>query len=347
MRAEWHASRPDEVAATWDALWRDEHTPFMTRAWAEAWWRHYGAGHEPVTITVHDGSEVAGLAPFALRRQGPLRVLVGVGVDPGDWWDVLAAPERRDAVAAAVARALMERAGAWDAAVLRVVSPRPGLIEALEAAGARAGVRRPIPAPAIELPDSFDAYLRTLPASRRQNLRRHLKRLDSGAVTLREAGVDELGAVLDRWQAFREQQWAAQGKDINPEHLSPRFRAFIEDVARALVPDGCASVWEFGAGAEAAGVYVNFCDAENYFWYLGGFAPQHAGLGLGKIAIGHGIRTSIEAGRRWYDFARGAEPYKYWYGASDRWLGGVVLGSGRVRSRAALAAAAVAARRRA
>jgi CelD/BcsL family acetyltransferase involved in cellulose biosynthesis len=62
-------------------------------------------------------------------------------------------------------------------------------------------------------------------------------------------------------------------------------------------------------------------------------------LGLGKIAIGHGIRTSIEAGRARYDFGRGAEPYKYWYGAVDRPLAARVVASERPRSLVAVAGA--------
>jgi CelD/BcsL family acetyltransferase involved in cellulose biosynthesis len=57
--------------------------------------------------------------------------------------------------------------------------------------------------------------------------------------------------------------------------------------------------------------------AGTYYWYLGGYDPQTAALGVGKIAIGEGIRTSIDAGRGRYDFMIGAEPYKYWYGARD------------------------------
>ena len=242
----------------------------------------------------------------------------------------------------------LRRAGGWDVALLRYLPPDGGLGEALDAAGVRVGVRRPVPAPAIELPASFDDYLATLSSSRRQNLRRHLRRLDGGEVELRSLErPEELAAALDRWQRFREAQWTAQEKEIDPEHLSGRFRAFVEDAVEGLLPAGQAMVWEFLREGEVVGVYVNFCDDRAYHWYLGGFAPEVASLGLGKIAIGHGIRTSIQAGRRRYDFGRGAEPYKYWYGAEDRQLDGLVAGTGGVRSRAALAAARAAARRRA
>jgi CelD/BcsL family acetyltransferase involved in cellulose biosynthesis len=58
-------------------------------------------------------------------------------------------------------------------------------------------------------------------------------------------------------------------------------------------------------------------------------------MAIGKIATAHGIRSSIEAGRSYYDFTRGGETYKYAFGAVDRMSPSVVLTSDRVRSRAA------------
>ncbi len=62
-----------------------------------------------------------------------------------------------------------------------------------------------------------------------------------------------------------------------------------------------------GAGL---GVYVNFADETAFHCYLGGFDPAVTSVGLGKIAIGHGLPTSTEAGRVRYGFGRGAEEYK-------------------------------------
>jgi CelD/BcsL family acetyltransferase involved in cellulose biosynthesis len=149
----------------------------------------------------------------------------------------------------------------------------------------------------------------------------------------------DLPAAIGRWQEFRRRQWEGAGRTINPEHLTPRFGAFVLDSVRTLIPGSRALVWEFLHKGEVVATYVNFADDDAYFWYLGGFDPRVTSLGLGKIAIGHGIRTSIERGRRRYDFTRGVEPYKYWYGAVDRPLAARVVGSGTARSRLAIHAA--------
>jgi CelD/BcsL family acetyltransferase involved in cellulose biosynthesis len=129
------------------------------------------------------------------------------------------------------------------------------------------------------------------------------------------------------------------GKALTAEHASARFREFLLEALRYLVPAGEALVWELRSADAIVGVYVNFVDAGTFYWYLGGFDPAQAKLGVGKIAIGASIRWSIATGRRAYDFTRGAEPYKYWYGARDVAVPSLVVGHARGRSRLALAAA--------
>lgn len=339
----------DRLWDEWGALHvgSTDATPFTSVGWARAWWPHYGRDAQPFLVTVRDGDRLVGLAPLVLRRRGPVRALDPIGMGPGDYWDVLAAPGHRVAVARAVARELRERSGEWDVWRVRCLPPASPVTTALAEAGLPVMVRRPIQAPAIELPGDFETYLAGLPGSHRRNLRRHLRRLDEGDVRLREvADAAAMPAAVARWQSFRGHQWSTAGKEINAEHLSQRFAAFVLDVLRELVPAGRALMWDFTVDDEVVGSYVNFVDADSFYWYLGGFDPSVASLGLGKIAIAHGIRTSIAAGRRRYDFTRGDEPYKYWYGATDRPLVDHVVGSGSRRSRSVLSATRLALRPR-
>lgn len=336
----------------WNAIYAADPTatPFTSPGWARAWIDHWATGPEPWVLLVHDGSRVAGIAALSLQRIGPLRVLGMLGKEPGDYWDVLAAPADRAAVSAAVAQELARRRGEWDAGILNCIVPGSQTEAALVTAGLPIMKRRDVACPAIALPSTWDAYLAELPRGRRANLRRHLRRLDEGEVVLREVRDDaELPDALLRWQDLRERQWDAAGRTLNPSHRTGRFREFLLHAARALVPSGQALVWEFSVDGRVAGMYVNFADARSFYWYLGGFDPAHASLGIGKIAIAAGIRQSIERERERYDFTRGDEPYKYWFGAVDRHGASIVVGNSRLRSRGALAGAHVvdAARQRA
>jgi CelD/BcsL family acetyltransferase involved in cellulose biosynthesis len=330
------------IWGTWDALHRADPlaTPFTSRAWAEAWLREWAPDAESWVLAVHDENRIVGLAPLVLRGERALRMLHPLGKEPGDYWDVLAEPGAHAEVGAQVGAYLARKGRAWDAFVVSCFpagSPTPA---ALARGGLRIHEREDIPCPTIELPSTFEAYLAMLPRSHRSNLRRHMKRLDTGEIEVREiTEPSELPDAIAQMQELRLRQWAHAGKEITAQQQGPQFRAFMTAAVQGLVPAGQAVVWEFRGSSGRLGIYVNFVDAAAFYWYLGGFDPAHARLGLGKIAVGLGIRTSIDAGRARFDFTRGAEPYKYWYGARDHSVASLVVGHTGLRSRAALLAA--------
>jgi CelD/BcsL family acetyltransferase involved in cellulose biosynthesis len=330
----------EPLLPAWERLFAAdaEATPFVAPGWARAWWAHWAEpSWRPWILVAEDAGEVVGLAPLVLRRRGPLRILRVMGEEPGDYWNVLARPDVRRQVVHEVVAEIERRRGQWDALVLKRL-PHGSLTEsAVAGSGLALRADEPERYPVLELPASFDDYLASLSKSRRSNLRRHMKRLDGGELELRDVEDDaELPGAIERWRRFRVEQWSAMDKPLDPEHAGDRFRDFTLDVARALVPLGLCRVTEFLHDDRPVAAYVNFTDERRFYWYLGGFEPALASLGIGKIAIGEGIRSSIEAGRRWYDFLRGAEEYKYWYGAADRNSPSILLHSRRPRSRVAV-----------
>jgi CelD/BcsL family acetyltransferase involved in cellulose biosynthesis len=332
----------DSAWRDWERLFRADvlATPFNSPGWGRAWLEHWDAAAKPWLMRVHDGTRVAGIAPLALLRDRGIRLLTMVGKEPGDYWDLISAPQDRQAAATAVGVELARLSHLWDAGILSCFPPGSQTLDAFASAGLRVFRRAPLASPAIELPRTFEEYLAALPANRRQNIRRHLRRLDSGEVRLRR--VDDpgaLGEVMGRWRDLRSRQWQAAGRPMTAEHQQERFHRFMLAAASHLVNAGMAVVWELSCSDRVAGVYVNFADARSFYWYLGGFDPEFTRLGLGKIAIAASIRDSIAAGRHLYDFTRGEDAYKYWYGAVDRPLASVVIGHPGTRSRFALAAA--------
>lgn len=128
----------------------------------------------------------------------------------------------------------------------------------------------------------------------------------------------ELGPAVERWHKLRLRQWSEQGRRLFSLQAADRFSAFIGDVVHDLVPAQQAQVWEFHVGEQLVGSHVSFMNTRSTYHYLGGYEPTTAALGIGKIVIVEGIRSSIAAGRKYYDFMLGAEPYKYQYGSQDR-----------------------------
>jgi CelD/BcsL family acetyltransferase involved in cellulose biosynthesis len=345
MQAELREGDIHDLVPEWTELFRgdDRATPFQAPAWVYAWWRHWTWRARPWVLTVRHEGRLVGLLALCRQRVGGLRVLRTNG-EPGDYCDMLAVPELRERVAAVIAAELRAHARDWDALILSQLPPGSTTAMAAERAGLRASHRGEIACPGLALPDTFDAYLSSLSKSRRGNLRRHLRRLDDGDVELRERGLEDLAGTIERWQAMRAREWQALGKPLNPAHTTAKFRSLLVDALSGLIPDGLAQVWEFHHDGELVGSFVNFCDERTFYHYLGAFEPEKRSLGIGKIATAEAIRRSIAHGRSYYDFTRGREPYKYWFGAADRQSGTVVLRGARPRSLVVAPACVLAAR---
>ena len=76
MKGELH-SRLEPVLPEWEELYGadPEATPFMSAQWAQAWWRTWGRSGRPWIVVVRENRRLVGLAPFILRKRGPLLVL--------------------------------------------------------------------------------------------------------------------------------------------------------------------------------------------------------------------------------------------------------------------------------
>ena len=341
MEAEFelHRGPVDELQAGWEALFAADPqvTPYASWGWSRAWWRHFAEDAQPWVLTAHSDGELVGLVPLVIHRRGPFRIVRALGRDPGDYWDMLALPGAHAAVATAAARELVRRRRQWDLVDVGRIPPESPLTDALTGPGLTSQRLVRTPCPTIDLAPSFDEYLAGLPTARRTNFRRRLRHLDEGELELTEVdAVEEIPAAVDRWQAMRVRQWREMGKQLAPMHASRRMRDFMVDLLEWLVPAGLALIWEFHREGELVGSFVNFVDEGAFYQYLGGFEPRLARLGIGKIATCHGIRTSIEAGRRRYDFMVGEEEYKYQYGAVARYATSVIVSGAGPRSRAAV-----------
>ncbi|HXF01011.1 MAG TPA: GNAT family N-acetyltransferase [Solirubrobacterales bacterium] len=339
MKGELHDSL-ESILPEWEELFRSdpEATPFMSPEWARAWWPSWGSSSRPWTVVVRDSGRLVGLAPFILRRRGPLRILGRPGSHPSQ--DILATSELRPAVAEEVVREIVKRRREWDLLAISWFPETSSIQPSMKRQGLRLRERRTATYPRLELPSSFDEYLEWLPRKRRKDLRRHLRRLDDGELEVVRVGEPAaIGAAVDRWHALKLSWWEAkEDTEIHPGQRGSRYVGFLRELMPLMVSAGLGEVWELRHSGQVVGVEVSLLDRRNFYSWQGGYDLEVAHLGPGKVAIGEGIRASIAAGRRYYDLMRGADSYKYWYGCRDRESRSLLIGNSRPTSRAALLA---------
>src|SRR4051794_25921207 len=154
LRAEWVTSLTGiaELRDDWDALARDNPSPFATPAWFDAWWRAFGGHRTLAMCVVRSGDELAGVFPLACHG----RRLVALANSETPAFRPLA----RDADAMAfLCRAVVSRAFSLEVPALPVLEPAYGaLAAAATETGRLQSAVTQFDAPVTDIAGTFEAY---------------------------------------------------------------------------------------------------------------------------------------------------------------------------------------------
>ncbi len=312
-QAERHAEAWRELAASlpWSSY-------FSTPDWQLTWWEVLGrdrAGRVAVWPGDDGLDAVVGLARDRLHRRlprviGPV-VPLGSGAGAADHLGWLVRPGRRDDVRRWLAKEVGRRTVLLPATDRDSGSPDllPGL--------------RPIettPCPRVTLAEP----LPTGSSKLRKQLRYDERRLADDGVGFSWVPPGEVtAATLDdllRLHAARadDQGWATT-------FTAERRRFHLALMERGSPGCGPAAVVA-RRGDEVVGVLYGFRWGDTFSYYQTGWDEAYARRGLGTVLVAVAMREAYSDRCAVLDFLRGAEPYKYRFGAEDRedvtWLRG-------------------------
>lgn len=294
-------------------------TPFQTFEWLAAWRAGVGRGGKLVVLELRERAETVGIAPFVSR--GKVWTLAGQG--GSDYLDLLSAPGRENEVCAALGAWLDAHKSRW--AWLDLQQVRPGAaIESLPGVEAWPGETCPY----LPLEPTWEDQRKAFGKKLRGNLGYYERALEKAhSLVLRLATPETLDADMDAFFLLHQKRW--RGRWMPGAFASERAREFHRAAARNLLDAGMLRLHLLELdGVVQAAIYCFHLGARTCY-YLGGFEPTLARLSLGTVLTGRAIRHAIEAdGAREFDFLRGDEPYKYKWGAQDRFNRRLVRTSG-------------------
>lgn len=323
-------TRPEELEDLVDG-WRRlaAATPggsyFLSPDWVLGWWETLGAGTAAeVAVWRGPSGALEAVVPLArsrqrLHRRLPLgvRAWTNLGGGPGAadhcGWPATAARATDVAgwIAAKAARAPL---------LLRDLDPETGaplVPEGARRVAASACPRLDIPADGEPAPWS---------ANFRRQLRSYARKLEARDVKFRWVACDEMtDGLLDTVFLLHERRQQVTGWASSFD----RSRAGLHRrlIARAGPGRGPALVLAERDG-RAVGALYGFCWEGVFAYYQMGWEPELADANLGIMLVAESIRLAGLAGARVFDFLRGAEAYKYRFGAADRVDGTWLVPSG-------------------
>ena len=301
-------------------------TVFSAPWWISAWHRVFADGEAARIIEVRDACDLVGIAP--LIRAGD-RLLLAGDPDLFDYQDFILVKGRELELTGALLDFLEDRRfgqAPWRSLELpstRVDSPtNEALTAAAQSRGLTVDRRQAGVAPVVDLPGSWEEYVSSLPKKHRHELRRKMRRLEASG-EVRQVTFADGNGLEPRVEEFLRLMSATN--EDKAAFLTPERRRFFHLLAQEAASRGALrlSFLEIDGLRTAACLIFDFAGA--YMLYNSGYDPARADLSVGLINKAYAIREAIEAGRRRFDFLKGAERYKYSLGGQDRAIYRIVV----------------------
>jgi len=327
MNVELVTRREDlaELSQRWDELAQQDPRDgfFRTSAWYRSWVEHVRPDVQPFVIVVRDGAgEVVGLAPLCRLnyrdRWLPMKgvSLAGREVVSGDFLDYLSDAGARSEVLPAILNFLWQERSQWALLIVGEVTEDGDLHRAVESFAEAKGLalrrQEERVCPYIELPATYDQYLRGLSQKMRYEIRRDtrdvLEKWRARIEVCTEPGQvrDNLNLLIQ----LHTSHWKSVRKSGNMGR--PGFPAFLRQVCSEPPPGAALRLYLLKLDEKPVAALLAFCFRENVLFYQTGWDPDSpiARLSPGMVLVARSIRDAIEQGYRYYDFLRGDETYK-------------------------------------
>lgn len=302
---------PAEVPfSEWTSLWRrcTRSSVFQSPAWVHAWWAHFGGAH-PWLLTFRDAKRLVGIAPLFLWPEERRVLLMGTGIT--DSLDLLADDQWETPIANATLKWLDDCRSDWDVFDCQQLPSHSPLVTAAALPHWVDSRQIQDTTPILPLPENVHEMPRL---SEIAYLHRRLEK--EGKVEIVAANEETFTEVLSAVVKLHSARWAERAE--SGVLADERIQDFHHDAAESLLRLGVLRMFALKVDGNAVAAYYGFQHAGRAVYYLGGFAPEWKRFSVGTIIVGHAIAEAIREGAREFDFGRGREPYKYRWGAQDR-----------------------------
>lgn len=303
------------LRAEWDLLTNE---PLRSFAWHYAWWESYQTTHELRIYVYRESGKLLGIAPFFVDRwlgQKRLRFL-GSGNVCTDYAQIITADNLRKQIAGdiiedlqatkSVAMVELEGIGNSDSDQI--------FCSDLKDVSYWRYDRQLEPTWIIELPATWKMFKERSSSSLRRKIKKAETRLDSGEVVVRSTSIDlDFDIAFEKLIELHQERFVSKGE---PGVFSDqRFRSFLGKATRTLVEQQAAEILLGYRDDEAFVAHLYLNGTRGPQLYQSGVRTSAMKLEPGHLMFTYAVRKAIENGHAIFDFLRGSEAYKPFWGA--------------------------------
>jgi CelD/BcsL family acetyltransferase involved in cellulose biosynthesis len=286
-------------------------TPFQLPCWLLTWWTHFGSGKLEVLVFRYEGM-LAGIIPCFRHDWAGLRQITLIGSGISDYLEPPLGPAYSAEILNRL-RTYLETDSAWDICNWQDLSAGSILGQLTSKIGFQVGMCEDMECTEIPTKRSFDQFWRERSNSLRQNLQRYQHKAQQiGKVDFRVTDRAD-PELIDSLISLHTVRWEVRGE--SGMIVANRSAQFLRDVARIFERNRMVRLFSVSFQNRIVAIILSFRYRNTVFGYLSGFDPEFKKLGFGRTILYHAIRHCFEEGFHAWNFLRGNEPYKFWWGA--------------------------------
>jgi CelD/BcsL family acetyltransferase involved in cellulose biosynthesis len=303
----------DSLESSWNELRRKLNwdSVFVLPRWLNVWWQAFAAGSELYLFEVRENKNIIGIAPL-MAKEGNASFIGSP--DVCDYMDFAVASGKERAFFTVVLDKLQKDGikGLCLDSLRQDSTVMTCLVDMAEGKGYEVFCTRENVSLDLDLPSTWEDYLRTLSPKQRRETGRRFRRLEEeGDINFRVVENAE-PEVLDIF--FRLMRVSREDKAA---FLTPQMESFFRALAQTMSE---ARILRFGVleiSAKPVAAVMCFDYNDKVYLYNSGYDPEYGYVSVGLLSKLLSIKDSIERGRNVYDFLKGAEEYKYRLGGKE------------------------------
>ena len=325
-------SLSDSLVARWNQLAAN---PLQRWEWLGSWFRAYQDDFKLCVIVVADeADQVVGIAPWCIENRlstGQTLQFLGSGKACTDHLSLLVDSAHQSSVVNQIAEWMLHDHAAdvrgesesptWDLLELIGVDQDDKSINALTTVLREKGMdvqqSEGMGCYVIDLPESWEAYVRMRSKSGRREIRLALRSVDDGRVEV--VRIKDRTQLAHYWNHFVQlhQRRRADAGTTGCFDFPP-FESFLRDAAEQLLDSGLLQFLIASADGKPVAAQFAVADESGWYFYQSGMEPDAKDLRPGLSLFCHAIRSSIQTERKQFDMMRGDEAYKLRWRATLR-----------------------------
>jgi CelD/BcsL family acetyltransferase involved in cellulose biosynthesis len=306
----------------WNTLLKQSNaTVFQSFEWVTSCWKYFADGARLHCLTFHVDERLVGLAPLCrrtIRYPFPIcSVLEFIGRPHGDYNDFIVAPGFEQAVVEAFIDHFSSGSSGADVVDFDEIPPASCLAQYLIIVAGQCGLdaveQQGVVCPYIQLPSTFEEFLKSLGPNTRYNYKRKRTKL-SEHHQITERIIRDTGSTLEEGIAsfirIHSERW--KGLGFPSLYERPALRDFIMEVCKRIAQQGWLRLYLLAADGIDVAASLEFLHGGRVFMYNSNASGpsdimKHSPGLLIKFSA---IRQGIEEHMREYDMLRGEESYK-------------------------------------